>query len=830
MAAKKIARDYTLRGAYVASEPSLSFDDEENHPSSTEQLSDIPPDLRGASFFFSMAKTINGSLNLADRISSVLSVAVELTYIAHHKLIHAERCSLFLVDHQNGELYSTVWDVMPKSLSSGSRSGSPSANMSRSDSGDNVDIRPAPNLGAIREFRIPIGSGVAGWVAQTGVTARIEDAYTDKRFNQEADRKSGLRTRTMLCMPVFSKPPEEIHHSEMSCPMVKRERGVPIHPNLIGIATLINKLPSDDDMTPFPPFSDKDEKLFGDFLLMCGIAINNSILYEKAQEAEKIAMKLAAHNAKLLERSALETKKTKVLLQIAESLYGDHTVNTLGQKVIEHAQELTNAETASLFILDEEKNELYPAVIDAAAQGKKFTIPLGKGISGHVAQTGEVINLRDAYEDPRFFPDIDLQSDSKTQSILSVPIPGPSKKFLGVANLINKRAITPDSSRKIIAFDEEDVAIFRAFSVFCGLSLHKTLMLNQINKQQRMLTVTMELMSFHATSHPSDFERFLKSVPEDPVRVEDLRSSEFDPHDFDTEDNRLVVVVRMMFVDMGFAERFEIPTEKWDRYVLTVRKNYRPVAYHNFVHAVSVAHLVYWLVKSGTLEGYADDIEQFSMFIAALNHDIDHRGTNNQFQKNAQTALAAFYSTSTMERHHFNHAMTILSAPGHNILDAFDADSYARCLKVFENAILATDLALYFANKGKIGGILERGEFDRGNGEHRELLRGMIMTCSDLSAMTKPFHCARRTADHVYEEFFVQGEEERRMNLPYSAELMDRSKSVEIPRMQLGFMDFIVRPAYELLDKMLDGVTGQLMDAVKRNMEEWRKLKESGEP
>ena len=66
--------------------------------------------------------------------------------------------------------------------------------------------------------------------------------------------------------------------------------------------------------------------------------------------------------------------------------------------------------------------------------------------------------------------------------------------------------------------------------------------------------------------------------------------------------------------------------------------------------------------------------------------------------------------------------MTILSAPGHNILEAMDADRYARCLKVFENAILATDLALYFTNKGKIAAILESKEFDKGNGEHRELV------------------------------------------------------------------------------------------------------------
>ena len=79
------------------------------------------------------------------------------------------------------------------------------------------------------------------------------------------------------------------------------------------------------------------------------------------------------------------------------------------------------------------------------------------------------------------------------------------------------------------------------------------------------------------------------------------------------------------------------------------------------------------------------------MFLAALNHDIDHRGTNNQFQKNASTVLANYYSTSTMERHHFNHAVMIMRAPGHNMFHSLSTEDYKRCLKFLEQSIPVPD-------------------------------------------------------------------------------------------------------------------------------------------
>ena len=53
-------------------------------------------------------------------------------------------------------------------------------------------------------------------------------------------------------------------------------------------------------------------------------------------------------------------------------------------------------------------------------------------------------------------------------------------------------------------------------------------------------------------------------------------------------------------------------------------------------------------------------LQALAMFFASLCHDLDHRGRTNSWMKNEQTPLAAVYSTSTMEHHHFNQTITIL--------------------------------------------------------------------------------------------------------------------------------------------------------------------------
>jgi len=94
---------------------------------------------------------------------------LSLIVAAAARVVEADRCTLFLVDHEKGELWSKV----------------------------------AQGVGT-REIRFPMGRGIAGAVAQTNTSVNIPDAYKDPRFNKNVDKQTGYRTRTILCVPMRS--------------------------------------------------------------------------------------------------------------------------------------------------------------------------------------------------------------------------------------------------------------------------------------------------------------------------------------------------------------------------------------------------------------------------------------------------------------------------------------------------------------------------------------------------------------------------------------------------------------------------------------------------
>ena len=51
-------------------------------------------------------------------------------------------------------------------------------------------------------FRFPVGTGIAGFVAETGETLNVHDVYKDPRFNASIDQQTGYNTKSILCMPI----------------------------------------------------------------------------------------------------------------------------------------------------------------------------------------------------------------------------------------------------------------------------------------------------------------------------------------------------------------------------------------------------------------------------------------------------------------------------------------------------------------------------------------------------------------------------------------------------------------------------------------------------
>lgn len=115
-----------------------------------------------------------------------------------------------------------------------------------------------------------------------------------------------------------------------------------------------------------------------------------------------------------------------------------------------------------------------------------------------------------------------------------------------------------------------------------------------------------------------------------------------------------------------------------------------------------------------------------------------------------------------MEHHHFDQCLMILNSPGNQVLGNLSSEDYSRVIHVLEDAILSTDLAVYFRKRGPFLKSVKNSPMHHWlNEEPRSLLRAMSMTVCDLSAITKPWEIEKRVADLVSSEFFEQGDMER---------------------------------------------------------------------
>ena len=85
-------------------------------------------------------------------------------------------------------------------------------------------------------------------------------------------------------------------------------------------------------------------------------------------------------------------------------------------------------------------------------------------------------------------------------------------------------------------------------------------------------------------------------------------------------------------MDFDLMNKFSIPHNVVCRWALSVKKNYRPVKYHNWRHALNVCQTMFTVLKTGKMERFMEDMEVFGLLVACLCHDLDHRGTNNSYQ------------------------------------------------------------------------------------------------------------------------------------------------------------------------------------------------------
>eukprot|EP00118_Oscarella_pearsei_P014110 m.118934 g.118934 ORF g.118934 m.118934 type:complete len:247 (+) comp37667_c0_seq36:1630-2370(+) len=210
--------------------------------------------------------------------------------------------------------------------------------------------------------------------------------------------------------------------------------------------------------------------------------------------------------------------------------------------------------------------------------------------------------------------------------------------IIGVAELCNKLGAS--------YFSMEDETLALQFSAYCAISIHQSMLYKGVVDAQNRSQLANELMLYHMQVDEKDVQAVCESTFE---AGPDLPRCSFLPRSIPTKDSPVVCMT--MFQDMGLIKRWRIPTDVLAKFILMVSKGYRTPIYHNWTHAFSVAHFCFAMFKSCDDLAVLQDLEIFSLIVATLCHDLDHRGTNNAYQVSSHSVLASLYSSegSVME-------------------------------------------------------------------------------------------------------------------------------------------------------------------------------------
>ena len=144
------------------------------------------------------------------------------------------------------------------------------------------------------------------------------------------------------------------------------------------------------------------------------------------------------------DRRAVERRtvgqRLDVILDVTRRLMAVTDLDALLHTMAEATADLLAADRATIYVVDRERNELWSRVALGAGE---IRFPIGVGIAGSVARTGETINIADAYKDARFNPEPDRLSGYHTKSLLTFPMKGNEGRVIGVFQVVNKRGGRP---------------------------------------------------------------------------------------------------------------------------------------------------------------------------------------------------------------------------------------------------------------------------------------------------------------------------------------------------------------------------------------------------
>jgi len=368
--------------------------------------------------------------------------------------------------------------------------------------------------------------------------------------------------------------------------------------------------------------------------------------------------------------------------------------------------------------------------------------------------------------------------------------------------------------------------------------------LNSLNNLKKEKPIDFEHISLNKsfTKYSSNLlENALIDINYPPSRIIEKTFNIFELKEIIGQDNVLPIMGKVILDSFGLYSDEIISTEKLDPFLVSISNQYyKTTLYHNSMHGADVTQSLCLYFLNSNAEEICQSLvlDLLGILIAALGHDLGHPGLTNPFHINSSSELAITYNdVSCLENFHTSKLFRTIRNPETDIFEKLSVQDYKTIRKRMIGNILSTDMA----NHGKIMTVIKsriainkaenKTKFELLSGnektkfEEQQSLFDFLIHSADLAHNTKLFNISLKWVELLSEEFWLQGDKEKSMNLPVSF-LCDRD-NYNIPNSQVGFIKGFIIPTFDCLINIFPSLK-YTMDNAKTNLKKWEKLAAKG--
>uniref|UniRef100_A0A0G4HFS6 PDEase domain-containing protein n=1 Tax=Chromera velia CCMP2878 TaxID=1169474 RepID=A0A0G4HFS6_9ALVE len=231
-----------------------------------------------------------------------------------------------------------------------------------------------------------------------------------------------------------------------------------------------------------------------------------------------------------------------------------------------------------------------------------------------------------------------------------------------------------------------------------------------------------------------------------------------------------------------------IPAGPTVAFLADVQSKYLPNPYHNAQHGAEVCHSTLWLARTVGLLARLTAVEELSLIVATLCHDVGHPGRNASFLINARSDLSILYNDAAiLENMHSAVTFQSLAQDRCDILRNLSKEETKTFRSNVIKLILETDMSRHFESLSKFRMTRQDPDFALARKDDQMTTALLCIKAADIGHAAKTWHQHYLYSLAVTEEFFAQGDSEKALGIPIGP-LCDRRKHLEVARSQAGFL------------------------------------------